>query len=155
MQQRTIEIAVGVFVIGAILSLLMLAIRVSGLSDVVDTRDGFYITADFNNIGGLKVRSRVSIGGVPIGRVTNIHMEKDEFLARVTMMLYSEYDTIPDDSEAAILTAGLLGDNYVGITPGFSDEFLEAESHLDVANTNSAVILEELISKFVAGQASK
>lgn len=155
MHKRTIEISVGLFVLGAILSLLMLAMKVSGLSDVVNVKEGYTVTADFNNIGGLKVRSRVSIAGVPVGRVVDIDLNPDEFTARVTIIFYNTFDSIPDDSQASVLTAGLLGDNYVGVTPGFSEESLTMGSHISIENTGSAVILEELISRFVAGQASQ
>lgn len=155
MHKRTIEIAVGIFVLCSFAALFMLAIKVSGLAGVFDAKDGYQISANFSNIGGLKVRSRVSLAGVPIGRVTNIVLDRDDYVARVSMLIDASIDTIPDDSQASILTAGLLGDNYVGLTAGFSDDFLEAGSEIEDGNTNSAVIIEELISKFLSGQASQ
>jgi phospholipid/cholesterol/gamma-HCH transport system substrate-binding protein len=150
-----VEVAVGFFMLIAGASLLMLAIKVSGLTDFFDSNDGYMVTADFSNIGGLKTRSRVTLAGVPIGRVLKIDLDEEEYLARVTMVIDSAITTIPEDSQASILTAGLLGDNYVGISPGFSEDFLGVGGHIDAGNTISAVILEELISRFLAGQASQ
>ena len=75
-------------------------------------------------------------------------------MARVNVEMFNEWRAIPDDSQASILTSGLLGDNYIGITPGFNDSYLREGSHIAAEDTNSAVILEQLISKLVAGQAS-
>ncbi|MAZ44565.1 MAG: outer membrane lipid asymmetry maintenance protein MlaD [Legionellales bacterium] len=155
MHKRTVELAVGFLMLIAGASLLMLAIQVSGLTDFFNSDDGYLVTADFDNIGGLKVRSRVTLAGVPVGRVISIDLDNDEYLARVTMVIDSSVKNIPEDSQASILTAGLLGDNYVGLSPGFSENYLNSGSHIDAGNTISAVILEELISRFLAGQASQ
>ncbi|MES2212342.1 MAG: outer membrane lipid asymmetry maintenance protein MlaD [Pseudomonadota bacterium] len=155
MRSQNIELAVGLFVLAAIAALLMLSIRVAGLSDITSGKNGYLVTSDFSNIGGLKVRSRVSIAGVPIGRVTNIVLDQSTFTARVTMMIDIDANHIPDDSQASILTSGLLGDNYVGFTPGFSDKMLVTGSHVPLENTNSALVLEQLIAHFMANQASQ
>ena len=155
MRSQNIELAVGLFVLAAIGALLMLSIRVAGLSDITTGKNGYLITADFSNVGGLKVRSRVSIAGVPVGRVTHISLDQNSFTARVTMMLDPDANHIPDDSQASILTSGLLGDNYVGLTPGFSDKVLVTGGHVPLENTNSALVLEQLISHFMANQASQ
>ena len=154
MQKRTVEIAVGLFVLFSIISLMLLAIKVSGLSDLYESRDGYTLSANFENVGGLKPRARVTIAGVQVGRVIGIKFDQEAYLARVTMIINRNINNLPNDSKASILTAGLLGDNYIGLLPGFSDEVFEQGSHILVENTESAVILEELISKFVAGQAS-
>ena len=155
MHKRTVEAAVGFFMLVAGASILILAIKVSGLTDFFGSNDGYRVTADFANIGGLKVRSRVAIAGVPIGRVTSIEFENEEYVARVTMIIDSKINNIPDDSQASILTAGLLGDNYIGITAGFSEDYLNQNDHIELGNTMSAMVLEELISRFLAGQASQ
>lgn len=154
MQKRTIEIAVGIFFLLGIAAFVMLAIKVSGLGDVYVSNDGYIITADFENIGGLKPKARVTIAGVSIGRVTAIDFDPKDYLARVTIFVDKKASNIPDDTRASILTAGLLGDNYIGLTPGFSENYFKEGSHIPEENTNKAVVLEELVSKFLSSQAS-
>lgn len=154
MKNRTIEISVGLFVVFGILSLLMLAMQVSGLSNSFREDKGYRVTAVFENIGGLKVRSKVTMAGVKIGRVTNVTLDRDDYYALVEMSIDPMYNNIPSDSEAQILTSGLLGDNYIGIKPGFEEKhFLKDGDHIDDTRTNSAVVLEDLISKFVTKEA--
>jgi phospholipid/cholesterol/gamma-HCH transport system substrate-binding protein len=94
------------------------------------------------------------MAGVVIGRVVNIELQPDTFNATVTVSIQKRFDgKIPVDSRASILTAGLLGDNYIGITPGFSNKFLQQRSTIPLENTDSAVVLEQLISKFLGGKA--
>lgn len=155
MQLRFVEILVGFFMLFGLVSLLVLALKVSGLNDFYAYRDSYAITADFENVAGLKPRSKVTIAGVSIGRVQSITYAADNYSARVTMLIFKDVNNIPEDSRASILTAGFLGDNYVGISPGFSEEMLKENSHIDLEQTNSGVILEELISKFVSGAASQ
>lgn len=156
MSKRTVEIFVGLFVLTGLAALLILTIRVSGLSDVYAKKSGYTVFANFDNIGGLKPRARVTIAGVPVGRVMNIQFNESEYNARVELLIYSQIDELPDDTQASILTAGLLGDNYIGLDPesAWSEEFLKNNSEIPRENTHSAVILEELISKFVSGKAS-
>ena len=153
LSKKHLEITVGFFVLSGLLALLMLAITVSGLTDIYHD-SGYTVTADFNNVGGLKPRAKISIGGVQVGRVKAISLDQQSFAARVTMVISNQWKEIPNDSQASILTAGLLGDNYVGLTPGFSDTNLMEGSHIPLEDTNSALILEQLISKLVANQAS-
>lgn len=155
MRKSTLEITVGLFVITGLAALLVLAIKVSGLTDIYSGDTGYEVTADFTNIGGLKPRARVSLAGVPVGRVIAIDLDKENFVAHVTMIIREDMHSIPADSQASILTAGLLGDNYIGLTPGFSDRMLSEGGHIAVEDTSSAVILEQLISKFVSGKASE
>lgn len=154
MKMRTVEITVGAFILFGILSLLMLALQVSGLSHFFKEEPGYHVKAEFTNIGGLKVRAKVSLGGVLIGRVVKISLEPETFNADVWMAIDAkQVDKLPIDSRASILTAGLLGDNYISLTPGFDDkEFLKEGDVIPLGNTDSAVILEQLISKFVAGE---
>ena len=155
MKIKTLEISVGLLMIAGVLSLLMLALKVSGLTYSFEDKPGYMIRADFSNIGGLKTRARVSVAGVVIGRVLRVELDPQTFNASVWMSIDpSQAHQLPMDSRASILTAGLLGDNYVGISPGFSEqEFLAEGSHIPVSNTDSAVVLEQLISKFLAAQA--
>lgn len=148
MKSRKIEIWVGLFVVLSIAALLMLALQVSGLSSFYARQDAFLVKAGFSNIGGLKVRSKVTISGVTIGRVLSIRLEENsgEFQAMVTLAIHDRYKAIPDDSTAKILTSGLLGDNYVGIEPGHSTTFLHEGSTIEM--TSQAILLEDLISKF-------
>jgi len=154
MKMRTVEITVGAFMIASILSLLMLALQVSGLNTFYKEDRGYKVKAEFTNIGSLKVRAKVSLGGVLIGRVVRIDLEPKTFNAKVWMIIDPlRVDKLPIDSRASILTAGLLGDNYISITPGFNDtEFLKEGDTIPIDSTDSAVILEQLVSKFLAGQ---
>lgn len=143
-----IEFWVGVFVIFGILALLMLCLQVSGLSKIT-TEKGYELKAVFKNIGGLKVRSKVTINGVKIGTVEKINLIQDEFneyQALVEMKINYAYSNLPRDSSAKILTSGLLGDNYIGIEPGLEDLFLKPGDVIEL--TQQAVLLEDLISKF-------
>lgn len=144
--QRLIESLVGVFVIMAIVALSVLAFKVSGLTSLFPEKT-YTVTADFEDIGGLKVRSPVKIGGVQIGEVSQIALNPTTFKAVVSLAIKDEYNDIPDDSSARILTAGLLGDNYVAITPMYGSNFLKNGSEIQF--TNSAMILEKLIGQFI------
>lgn len=156
MKMRTAEITVGALMISGILSLLMLALQVSGLSHFYNQESGYKVKVEFNNIGSLKVRAKVSIGGVMVGRVVKIALDPKTYNANVWMSIDpSRVDKLPLDTRASILTAGLLGDNYISLTPGFDDtQFLKEGGVIDENSTDSAVIVEQLISKFLAGQAS-
>lgn len=148
MKLKKIEISVGIFVTLGILSLLMLAMQVSGLGDFYRANSGYKVFAIFKNIGGLKIKSKVTIGGVTVGRVTDIKLSLDgeEYSPLVEMSLKDTVNKIPSDSTASILTAGLLGDNYIGIDVGQDEEYLQDGDTITL--TNQAILLEELISKF-------
>jgi len=141
---RTIEILVGLFMLLFFAAMVMLAMRVSNLSSL-SGGDGYEVHATFENIGGLKVRSKVSAGGVSVGRVSDISYDSDTFEARVTMKIDEQYDGFPADTSASIYTAGLLGEQYIGLEPGADIEFLEEDSEITL--TQSAVVLERLISQ--------
>jgi phospholipid/cholesterol/gamma-HCH transport system substrate-binding protein len=155
MKTRNLELYVGAFVLFGIISLLMLALQVSGLSDFYRPNKGYGVKAIFQNIGGLKVRSKVTIGGVTIGRVEDIKLESNDgdYEPVVYMSIDQHVNNIPKDSSAKILTAGLLGDNYVGIELGQEQEPLKAGDVITL--TSQAVLLEELISKFAVGGNTK
>lgn len=146
LSQRFVETFVGLFLIAAIAALIGLAFKVSGLTSFF-TREGYNVTAQFDDIGQLKVRAAVKIGGVKIGEVSNIRLDPTSYRAVVTFHINSDVKDIPDDSSVAILTAGLLGDNYVEISPMYSTTFLKEGSQLN--DTHSAMILEKLIGQFM------
>lgn len=146
MSQRLIESLVGLFLVFAIIALTVLAFQVSGLMNLIPEKS-YVISAAFDDIGGLKVRSPVKIGGVQIGEVSHIGLDPVTFKAVVKMNIRNQYNDIPDDSSAGIFTAGLLGDNYIAITPMYNTSFLKNGSKIDM--TNSAMVLEKLIGQFI------
>jgi phospholipid/cholesterol/gamma-HCH transport system substrate-binding protein len=150
MQQiRAVELGTGLFVFMGILALFFLATRVSTF-DTYSGEGGYTLQARFDQIGTLKVRAPVSISGVQIGRVTAIEFDVDRLEAVVTMRIASRYNRIPNDSDASILTSGFLGGQYVGLQPGGSDEFFRDGDEIEL--TQSAVVLEQLISKYLFSQ---
>lgn len=142
----TIEVIVGVFLIAAFAALMVLAFWVSGLTSM-GSGDYYRVYADFDNIGGLKVRAPVSIGGVRIGKVGRVILDPKSFRARVTLLVDKHVHDIPDDSSASILTQGLLGANYISISPGFDDQPLKGGD--TIQNTNSALILESILGQLI------
>jgi phospholipid/cholesterol/gamma-HCH transport system substrate-binding protein len=153
MQSRMVEIWVGVFVALGCAALLMLAMQVSNLSSLYADA-GYEITARFRNVGGLKVRSPIKMAGVRIGRVSRIDFDNKTYEAIVTLTIERQYDKIPTDTSASILTAGLLGEQYIGLEAGGDAEFLVKNSELNPSLTQSAVVLEQLIGKFLYNSAS-
>lgn len=152
MQIRTLEIGVGLFLLAGLLALLLLALRVSGLS-VGSTGETYKVYAHFDNIAGLTVRAKVTMAGVTIGRVTAIDLDRDSYTGRVTMELEKKVDNLPTDSTASILTAGLLGEKYIGISVGGDDQLLKDGS--TIRDTQSALVLEDLIGKFLLNTVNK
>lgn len=146
MQQRIVEIFVGLFVLLALVAMLVLALRVSGLTDL-DSGRGYEVIAEFDNIGGLKIGAPLSIAGVKVGEVDEIRLDPETFRAEVVMEIYSPTTKIPTDSSASILTAGILGAQYVGLTPGFSDDNLK--NRQTIKTTHSALVLENLIGQLM------
>ena len=146
MRERIIEVWVGFFMLVGILALLVLAFKVSGLSSAIGD-EGYNITAAFDNVGGLKVRSPISLAGVHIGEVSAIKLDNVQFKAIVTMKIDPKYQQLPVDTSASILTQGLLGANYISLTPGFSKTVLKNGSF--VQDTHPALILEDLIGQLV------
>ena len=152
MQNRTMEIGVGLFLLAGILALLLLALRVSGLSPTAST-DTYKLYANFDNIAGLTVRAKVTMAGVTIGKVTAIDLDRDNYMARVTLQLEKAVDNLPVDSTASILTAGLLGEKYIGISVGGEDAILKDGG--TIHDTQSSLVLEDLICKFLLNTVSK
>jgi phospholipid/cholesterol/gamma-HCH transport system substrate-binding protein len=146
------EILVGAFVAAGFVALFFLAMQVSNLG-AVTVGDGYTVNARFHNIGGLKVRAPVTMGGVPLGKVVGIRFDPETFDALVTMEIDRQYDKIPDDTFAKIYTAGLLGEQYVGLSPGGSEKNLAQDS--EIRMTQSAIVLEEVIGQFLFSKAQE
>ena len=152
MSTWTIEIMVGVFVAAGIAALFMLAMKVSNLA-TYGGDEGYIISASFDNIGGLKIRSLVSASGVRVGQVTGIEYDSDGYEARVTMSIDPQYDKFPIDTAASIMTSGLLGEQYIGLQPGAEEEYLKAGSEVEL--TQSALVLEQIIGQFLYNMAEE
>jgi phospholipid/cholesterol/gamma-HCH transport system substrate-binding protein len=150
MSSKNLEIGVGVFVALGLAALLMLAMKVSNLSSVTGGR-GYEIKARFDNIGSLKVRAPVTMAGVRIGRVSGIIFDDETYEAVVTLSIEAEYNRLPEDTAASIFTAGLLGEQYVGLDAGGAERFLEDQDEIRL--TQSAVVLEQLIGQFLYNRA--
>ena len=151
MGKKSIETLVGGFVLLGMLGLVFLAMKAANLGGVGGS-DTYAVQARFDNIGGLKVRAPVRSAGVTVGRVTKISLDAKTFQGVVTMEIERTFQ-FPKDSAAKILTAGLLGDQYVGMEPGGDDKNLAAGE--TVAQTQSAVVLENLIGQFMTGKAGE
>ena len=151
MQRGILDFWVGLFVIGGIAALLFLAIKVSTIN-TVSASNSYAVTADFNNIGGLKVRAPVKSAGVVVGRVAKIAFDNNNFEALVTFRLDNRYQ-FPADTSASILTSGLLGEQYVALQPGGDTKNLANGSKIQI--TQSAVVLENLISQFIYNKAQE
>lgn len=152
MQNRTLEIGVGLFLLAGILALLLLALRVSGLSPTTNT-DTYKLYAYFDNIAGLTVRAKVTMAGVTIGKVTAIDLDHDSFTGRVTMQVEKRVNNLPTDSTASILTAGLLGEKYIGLSVGGEETLLKDGG--TIHDTQSSLVLEDLIGKFLLNTVNK
>lgn len=147
MTSRIIEIVVGLFVIAGVAAFALLALQVSGL--VTYTRgDSYELVAHFDNIASLKPRAPVTVAGVKIGQVKSIDLDKETFRATVTLQVDGVYrDTLPVDSSASILTAGIVGANYISVSPGFEEIYLRDGD--EIINTHPGLILENLIGQFL------
>ena len=146
MKQRGAEIFVGIFVLIAIVALLVLALRVSGLTDI-DRANSYEVVAEFDNIGGLKVGAPVSVAGVKIGEVDDIYLDKQTFRARVFLDIFSKKSLLPMDTSASIYTSGILGAQYISLTPGFAEQNLKDKEQIQT--THSALVLESLIGQLL------
>jgi phospholipid/cholesterol/gamma-HCH transport system substrate-binding protein len=151
MSKKGIETLVGLFVLLGVLAMAFLALQAANLASVTRT-DTYTVTARFDNIGGLKARAPVRSAGVLVGRVHAISLDRQTFQGVVTMEIERRY-SFPKDSSAAILTAGLLGDQYVGLNPGGDDKDLAEGDTITI--TQSAVVLENLISRFLFSRAAE
>ncbi len=149
---RTLEIAVGAFMVTGFVALFFLAMHVSNLSQFT-TGEGYRIQALFDNVGSLKVRSPVSMAGVRVGRVESIAYDQQRFQAIVTLMIDEQFNEIPADTFANIFTAGLLGEKYIGLDPGGSLDVLVDGDQIE--HTQSALVLEQMIGRFLLSRAEE
>ena len=150
-RDRKIEAAVGLFVAVGLAGLLVLAVRVGNLT--LQTDSGSYqVTARFENIGGLRARAPVSMSGIRIGQVVALRFDPETYEAVATLEIDGRFDRVPIDSSASVFTAGLLGEQYVSISPGAEEEFLATGDEIGL--TQSAMILERLIGRFLFDKAS-
>lgn len=145
-EKKVLELWVGIFVASGMAALAMLAFQVGAIGSA-EVSEPYQLKAHFSNIGGLKVKSPVTIAGVRIGRVSMIKFDHDRYQALVTLSIDGSYKNIPSDASASILTSGLLGEQYIGIEPGGSEEFLGHGDEIQL--TQSALILENLIGQFM------
>ncbi|MGH8750970.1 MAG: outer membrane lipid asymmetry maintenance protein MlaD [Burkholderiales bacterium] len=150
MERKTLDLWVGAFVVGGIFALFMLAFKVGNLASFSLSDDSYVLYANFENIGGLKVRAPVKSAGVVVGRVADIRFDNKDYVARVTLSVDKRYQ-FPKDTFASILTSGLLGEQYLGLDPGGDSAYLKAGD--TVAKTQSAVVLEKLIGQFLFNKA--
>ena len=151
MQRTTMDLWVGLFVITGIAALMVLSLKVGNLN-VYNPSQGYVITGNFENIGGLKVRAPVKSAGVVVGRVTDIQFSTQTYDAVVTMSMDSRFP-FPKDTFASILTSGLLGEQYIGLSAGGDQAMLMDGDK--IMKTNSAMVLEELIGRFLFDKASE
>jgi len=151
MNKTVLDLWVGLFVIAGVAALLFLALKV-GSTNAVRAQSSYEVVARFDNIGGLKPRAPVKSAGVVVGRVADIRFDNETFEAAVTLRLDNRY-AFPKDSSAAIMTSGLLGEQYVGLEAGGDSQVLKNKDQVFI--TQSAVVLENLIGRFMYGQAQE
>jgi phospholipid/cholesterol/gamma-HCH transport system substrate-binding protein len=151
MNKTVLDLWVGVFVIAGMAALLFLALKV-GSMNVVKANSSYELVAKFDNIGGLKVRAPVKSAGVVVGRVTDVQFDAENFEAIVTLRIDNRY-AFPKDTLAAIMTSGLLGEQYIGLDAGGDTQMLKDKDKIFL--TQSAVVLENLIGQFLYGKAQE
>ncbi len=149
---KKVEVLVGALFVMAILAFVYLALNVSNFSSISSGK-GYNVTAQFNNIGGLSTKAKVTMSGVTVGRVTAISYDKKSFRAVVTMTIDPNFDYLPEDSQASIYTAGLLGEQYISLEPGAEESPLVEGSNISL--TQSAIVLEEIIGKVLVSLTTK
>lgn len=151
-KRLTIDLWVGIFTLIGVAAVLFLALKVANLTSASDSQSSYLVYADFDNIGGLKTRAPVKVAGVVVGRVESIALNRDTMRARATLRLERQYQFSRDVS-AQILTSGLLGEQYLGLLDGAEEAFLEEGGTIQL--TSSAMVLEDLIGKFMLSFAEK
>lgn len=145
-QTRSVELGTGLFVLLGLAALFFLTTQTTG-SNNFSGKESYTVSARFSNVGSLKIRAPVAMSGVTIGRVKSVEFDPFGLEAVVLFEIDSQYNQIPDDSDASILTAGLLGSQYLGLSAGGSD--LNLEDGSEIQYTQSAIVIENLISKFL------
>jgi phospholipid/cholesterol/gamma-HCH transport system substrate-binding protein len=151
MNRSTIDLWVGIFVAAGLAALLFLALKAGNLA-TFSTAKSYHVQAKFANIGGLKVRAPVKSAGVVVGRIAEIRFDNESYEAVVSMNIDQHY-AFPRDSTAKILTSGILGEQYVGLEAGGDSKMLADGETLRL--TQSAVVLENLISQFLFNKAAE
>jgi phospholipid/cholesterol/gamma-HCH transport system substrate-binding protein len=151
-QKKILELWVGLFVALGLVAVGILAFKVGNLS-AADVANSYRLIAEFDNIGGLKVRAPVTLAGVRIGRVSEIYVNKNDFRAVVEMNIDGRYDNLPTDTTALVLTSGVLGEQYVGVEPGGDSAYLKDGDRIIL--TQSALVLESLVGQFLFGKAAQ
>ncbi|MFP5409554.1 MAG: outer membrane lipid asymmetry maintenance protein MlaD [Gammaproteobacteria bacterium] len=151
MSKTVLDLWVGLFVIAGIAALLFLALKVGSMS-AVNTSNSYEVVARFDNIGGLKPRAPVKSAGVVVGRVADVRFDNETYEAVVTLRLDKRY-AFPRDTSAAIMTSGLLGEQYIGLEAGGDEQALQDQDRITL--TQSAVVLENLIGHFIYGKAQE
>ena len=150
MERTTLDLWVGAFVVAGIAALVILAMKVGNLS-TYNVSDTYQLDAYFTNVGGLKPKASIKSAGVLVGRVTGISLDTNRYEAKVTMSIDQRYQ-FPRDTFASILTSGLLGEQYIGLSPGGDDKMLKNGDELK--HTQSAMVLENMIGKFLYDKAA-
>ncbi|HET19516.1 MAG TPA: outer membrane lipid asymmetry maintenance protein MlaD [Chromatiales bacterium] len=150
--KMTRDVWVGLFVALGLAALVMLALRVSNLTSLTGDA-GYQVVAQFDNIGGLKVRAPIKLAGVVVGRVESISIDAETFRAEVGLRIENRYDIFPTDTSAAIYTSGLLGEQYIALSPGAEDAVLKDGDRITL--TQSSIVLENLIGQFLYNKAAE
>ena len=150
MERTTLDLWVGAFVVAGIAALVILAMKVGNLS-TYNVSDTYQLDAYFTNVGGLKPKASIKSAGVLVGRVTGITLDTNRYEAKVTMSIDQRYK-FPKDTFASILTSGLLGEQYIGLSPGGDDKMLKNGD--EMKHTQSAMVLENMIGKFLYDKAA-
>ncbi len=144
LNKRVINLMVGLFIMAGVGALAVLALKVSGFSKY-SSHNAFNVQAVFDNIGDLKVRAPVTVAGVRVGEVSSIEVDRQNFHAIVGLRIDKQQDQLPVDTSAKILTAGVIGANYIELIPGYSEQVLHEGSVIE--DTQSAIVLENLIGQ--------
>ena len=153
MTTRTVEIAVGLFILLGFLALAVLAMKVSNIGDFGGNSGTYRLKAYFENVGGVKVRAPIRSGGVLVGRVDSISFDSKSYQALVEMSINNQYNTFPLDTSASIFSAGLLGEQYISLEAGAEEDYLLDGDQITL--TQSAIILEQAIGQFLFNEANK
>jgi phospholipid/cholesterol/gamma-HCH transport system substrate-binding protein len=153
MERSSLDVWVGIFVVGGIVALLILALKVGNAGDLLRAGPTYTLTANFENIGGLKPKAPVRSAGVVVGRVASIDYDPESFNAVVTLKIEQRYSKFPKDTFASIYTSGLLGEQYIGLAPGGDEKVLANGDR--ISKTQKAVVLEDLIGQFLTGRAGE
>jgi phospholipid/cholesterol/gamma-HCH transport system substrate-binding protein len=152
MQRSSLDLWVGFFVLAGLVALIFLSVKVANLGSAFGNTSTYRVQAEFDNIGGLKVRAPVKSAGVVVGRVEAIALDPKSFQALVTIHIESRY-SFPKDTFASVLTSGLLGEQYIGLDAGGDEVTLKEGDR--IVKTQSAVVLEKLISQFLFSKAAE